>query len=235
MSFNANAFSSRVEGGYRFVTPGIGITPYGAGQFTTFDLPAYAEQVLSGTGTFALNYASKSVTASRSEFGVRTDRSWAMTDAILTLRGRLAWAHDFNIVICKARKSMAKPHLKLVTPTTEKRTVTPRRRPNAELRSREHLTEAEVDQLVEAARRNRWGHRDSTMILVAWRHGLRVSELVDLRWDQIDFGSATSLAAGDVSGARRFCRFDRDIAMKPLNAGLARARAQGDGVSAAGR
>jgi hypothetical protein len=56
------------------------------------------------------------------------------------------------------------------------------------------------------------------------------TELVDLRWDQIDFGSATSLAAGDVSGARRFCRFDRDIAMKPLNAGLARARAQGDGV-----
>ena len=45
--FNANAWSGRVEGGYRFVTPwmgGIGITPYAAGQFTTFDLPAYAEQ-----------------------------------------------------------------------------------------------------------------------------------------------------------------------------------------------
>ena len=38
---------------------------------------------------------------------------------------------------------------------------------------------------------NRWGHRDATMILVACRHGLRVSELVDLRWDQIDFASAT--------------------------------------------
>ena len=49
--FNANAFSGRVEGGYRFVTPwmgGVGITPYAAGQFTTFDLPAYAEQVLVG-------------------------------------------------------------------------------------------------------------------------------------------------------------------------------------------
>ena len=86
---------------------------------------------------------------------------------------------------------MPKVHLKLVTPTTEKRTVAPKRRPNAEMRSREHLTEAEVDKLVHAAKGNRWGHRDSTMILVAWRHGLRVSELVDLRWDQIDFATAT--------------------------------------------
>ena len=45
--FNANAFSGRLEGGYRFVAPwigGVGITPYAAAQFTTFDLPAYAEQ-----------------------------------------------------------------------------------------------------------------------------------------------------------------------------------------------
>jgi uncharacterized protein with beta-barrel porin domain len=74
----------------------MGITPYAAGQFTTFDLPAYAEQALSGTNRFALSYGAKSVTASRSELGVRTDKSWAMTDAIFTLRGRLAWAHDFN-------------------------------------------------------------------------------------------------------------------------------------------
>ena len=63
--FNANACSGRVEGGYRFVTPwmgGVGITPYAAGQFTTFDLPAYAEQVVSGANTFALAYGSKSVT-----------------------------------------------------------------------------------------------------------------------------------------------------------------------------
>lgn len=86
---------------------------------------------------------------------------------------------------------MAKSHLTLVAPTTVNRTVTPKRRPNAELRSREHLTETEVGGLIQAAKRNRWGHRDSTMILAAWRHGLRVSELVDLRWDQIDFASAT--------------------------------------------
>jgi uncharacterized protein with beta-barrel porin domain len=97
--FNANAWSGRVEGGYRFVAPwtgGIGITPYAAGQFTTFDLPAYAEQVISGASAFALAYASKSVTDTRSELGLRTDKSFAMQDGILTLRGRLGWAHDFN-------------------------------------------------------------------------------------------------------------------------------------------
>lgn len=98
-NFNANAYSGRVEGGYRFVPPwmgGIGVTPYAAGQFTTFDLPAYAEQVLAGTSNFALGYASRSVTDTRSELGVRADKSFALSNAILTLRGRLAWAHDFN-------------------------------------------------------------------------------------------------------------------------------------------
>jgi uncharacterized protein with beta-barrel porin domain len=94
--FNANAYSGRVEGGYRFATPWMGVTPYAAGQFTTYSLPAYAEQVLSGSGMFALNYAAKDVTASRTELGVRTDRSFAVQNGILTLRGRLAWAHDFN-------------------------------------------------------------------------------------------------------------------------------------------
>jgi integrase len=86
---------------------------------------------------------------------------------------------------------MAKSHLKLVTPTTKKRTVTPRRRRNGDLRTREYLTEAEVDRLMDAAQGNRHGHRDATMILVAYRHGLRVSELVELRWDQVDFRTAT--------------------------------------------
>jgi integrase len=86
---------------------------------------------------------------------------------------------------------MAKSHLKLVTPTAKKRTVTPRRRRNGDLRTREYLTEAEVERLMKAATGNRHGHRDATMILVAYRHGLRVSELVDLRWDQVDFRTAT--------------------------------------------
>ena len=74
----------------------MGVTPYAAGQFTTYSLPAYAEQALAGTNAFALNYAAKDVTASRTELGVRTDRSFALQNAILTLRGRAAWAHDFN-------------------------------------------------------------------------------------------------------------------------------------------
>jgi integrase len=88
-------------------------------------------------------------------------------------------------------ETMTKSLLKLVVPTTVNRTVTPRRRPNAEIRTREYLTEGELDRLLEAARKNRWGHRDVTMILIAYRHGLRASELVDLRWDQIDFNRAT--------------------------------------------
>ena len=86
---------------------------------------------------------------------------------------------------------MAKTRLKLVTPAIKKRAVTPRRQPNSELRSREHLTETEVEKLIEAARGNRYGHRDTTMILVAYRHGLRASEVCDLRWEQIDWNSAT--------------------------------------------
>jgi autotransporter-associated beta strand protein len=94
--FNANAWSGRIEDGYRFATPWMGITPYAAGQFTTFQLPNYAEQVISGANTFALAYTAKSVTASRSEVGLRTDKSWNMSDSVITLRGRFAWAHDYN-------------------------------------------------------------------------------------------------------------------------------------------
>ena len=97
--FDANAFSGRLEGGYRFVAPwvgGIGITPYAAAQFTTFDLPAYAEQALVGSNAFALAYNAKDVTDTRSELGLRADKSFAMRDGILTLRGRVAWAHDYD-------------------------------------------------------------------------------------------------------------------------------------------
>ncbi len=55
------------------------------------------------------------------------------------------------------------------------------------------LTEAEVERLIGAAKTNRHGHRDATMILIAFRHGLRAAELVDLRWDQIDFGKPAVL------------------------------------------
>jgi integrase len=88
-------------------------------------------------------------------------------------------------------KRMAKRHLRLVTSAAVNRTVRPKRPPNADLRTREYLTEAEVERLMNAARRNRWGHRDATMVLVAYRHGLRSSEVADLRWEQVDFRTAT--------------------------------------------
>ena len=56
---------------------------------------------------------------------------------------------------------------------------------------REYLTEAEVERLIEAAKGNRHRHRDATMVLVAYRHGLRASELTDFRWEQVDLRTAT--------------------------------------------
>jgi integrase len=51
---------------------------------------------------------------------------------------------------------------------------------------RDYLTEREIEKLMKAAGANRWGHRDATAILIAYRHGLRASELVALRWDDIE-------------------------------------------------
>ena len=86
---------------------------------------------------------------------------------------------------------MAKTRLKLVAPAIVKRTVTPTRRPNCELRPREHLTEREVEKLIQSAKGNRWGQRDSTMLLIAFRHGLRASELCGLQWSDVEFASGT--------------------------------------------
>jgi outer membrane autotransporter protein len=94
--FNADTFSARFEGGYRYATPWIGITPYAAAQVTSFRLPNYSETSLNGGGLFALNYASQTTTDTRSELGLRTDKAYAMADGVLTLRGRAAWAHDYS-------------------------------------------------------------------------------------------------------------------------------------------
>jgi len=71
-----------------------------------------------------------------------------------------------------------------------KLTVKPPGKPrNLDRRSREYLFSQEVQQLIDAARKSgRHPHRDATLILMAYRHGLRVSELVALRWDQVDLG-----------------------------------------------
>ena len=72
-------------------------------------------------------------------------------------------------------------------PQTPKTGKLPKRQKNKDVRSREYLTEQEIEMLMDAARKiGRHGHRDATIILLAYRHGLRVSELVSLRWEQID-------------------------------------------------
>lgn len=98
-AFNANAYSGRVEGGHRSLLPalgGVGVTPYAAVQVSVLDLPAYAETSASGAGIFGLTYAGKTVTNTRTELGLRADKSLVLDNALLTLRGRAAWAHDFN-------------------------------------------------------------------------------------------------------------------------------------------
>jgi len=73
--------------------------------------------------------------------------------------------------------------LQPVAPTEIFQTVAPTRKPNAELRTPEHRAPGEVDALIEAAKGNRYGHRDATIILIAFRHGLPAAEVCDLRWD----------------------------------------------------
>jgi uncharacterized protein with beta-barrel porin domain len=94
----ANAYSSRIEGGYRFALPGIGpgmgIAPYAAGQITGVQLPSDAALTLANP--FASPASTNSVTDRTSELGFRTDKSFALQDGALTLRGRFAWVHDFN-------------------------------------------------------------------------------------------------------------------------------------------
>jgi integrase len=82
-------------------------------------------------------------------------------------------------------KSARKP-----TPSTIVNRTVPRRPLNSDVRPREYLTGKEIERLQETARsRSRYGHRDATMILIAYRHGLRASELCGLRWDQIELNS----------------------------------------------
>jgi Phage integrase family len=83
-------------------------------------------------------------------------------------------------------------HLKLVKPRHVFRSV-PIRPANGELRTREYLTAKEVDQLIKAPRDSRYGPRDATLILIAFRHGLRACEICDLEWSQIEFGRSASL------------------------------------------
>jgi integrase len=84
--------------------------------------------------------------------------------------------------------------LRLVRPRNENRSVPmPARPTNADLRQREYLTPDEVEKLIKAAREGRYGQRDATLILVAYRHGLRAAEICDLDWSQVEMGRAATL------------------------------------------
>src|ERR1700676_4209273 len=59
----------------------------------------------------------------------------------------------------------------------------PRRRPNHDTRTREYLTPTEMEALLDASVSGRYGQRDRTLVLLMYRHGLRVSEAINLRWE----------------------------------------------------
>jgi autotransporter-associated beta strand protein len=93
--FDAQSYGGRLEGGYRIKTPYGGITPYSAIQAQSFNTPGYTE-----TGVipdaFALTFNGHNATDLRSEWGARFDRVLAVyPNAVLALRGRVAWAHDW--------------------------------------------------------------------------------------------------------------------------------------------
>ncbi len=101
----------------------------------------------------------------------------------MPLDGTVPRTHAMKI-LTKKRKSKTRP-------TAVNGTVPPPRGLNRDVRPREYLTPKEVERLIEAAKKRgrRYGLRDATMILVAFRHGLRVVELCALTWDQIDFSA----------------------------------------------
>jgi integrase len=83
-------------------------------------------------------------------------------------------------------------HCAIIEPSIVKPSVGGRR-PNRELRSREYLTPQEVDKLIAVAKHGRYGHRDATLVLIAFRHGLRASEICDLEWSQVEFSRTPAL------------------------------------------
>jgi autotransporter-associated beta strand protein len=93
--FNSQSYGGRLEGGYRFWTPYGGITPYAAIQAQSFHTPGYTETGVIPNG-FALTFNGRDATDTRSELGTRFDRVLAVySNAVLAMRGRVAWAHDW--------------------------------------------------------------------------------------------------------------------------------------------
>jgi integrase len=92
------------------------------------------------------------------------------------------------------------PASQTTAPTTVNLTVQRRR-------SRRYLTEKEIERLMDCARKHgRYGHRDATMILVAYRHGLRASEVCDLQWHQIELSEGACMSIASRTGHRACIR-----------------------------
>jgi autotransporter-associated beta strand protein len=93
--FDAQSYGGRLEGGYRFATPYGGITPYAAIQAQFFHTEGFTETDAIANG-FGLAFGSRDATDHKSELGARFDRVLAVySNAVLALRGRVAWAHDW--------------------------------------------------------------------------------------------------------------------------------------------
>ena len=96
-TFDAQSVGARLEGGYRFVTAFMGITPYAAVQVQNFHTPGYSESAVTGSSTFALSYDSRSVTSTRFELGSWFDKVVMLKGGnAVALRTRLAWANDHS-------------------------------------------------------------------------------------------------------------------------------------------
>lgn len=94
--FDVNSWSGRLEAGHRFALGPAALTPYAAAQFTAIALPNYTETALAGTSLFALSYASRDVTTTRSELGLRADANVSIAGLPLSLQGAVAWVHNFD-------------------------------------------------------------------------------------------------------------------------------------------
>ena len=99
------------------------------------------------------------------------------------------------------------------------------RKPNEAYRVREHLTDDEINKLLAALKANRYGHRDWLIGLLIYRHGLRVSEACDLRWDDLNLAKRT-IQVRRLKGSDDSTHYLERDELAGLKAIAARARAQ---------
>src|SRR6266550_711123 len=116
----------------------------------------------------------------KGDIALGSPATWLLTQVVLRSLPSVTVANSFK-PNCGKQWKIQRPEC--TPPMALNVTV---RRPS---RPREYLTEREIEKLMKAAGANRWGHRDATAILIAYRHGLRASELVALRWDDIELST----------------------------------------------